>query len=160
MDLTTNKYFNFKLFGPPRPIYLSFQDGNSNEILAYNSVLSSNNQWQQFTVDLSSVSTQNIERFVLFLDQSVVNWDTYYLDDFHLSSVPLGPLSSNFFDLRGNIKLYPQPARNVVTIEADKLISSLTISDISGRILLKNDFAQQVKQHIIDISFLNEEFIL
>ena len=156
LDLTTNKYFNFKLFGPPRPIYLSFQDGNSNEILAYNSVLSSNNQWQQFTVDLSSVSTQNIERFVLFLDQSVVNWDTYYLDDFHLSSVPLGPLSSNFFDLRGNIKIYPQPARNVVTIEADKLISSLTISDISGRILLKNDFAQQVKQHIIDISFLNE----
>ena len=59
-------------------------------------------------------------------------------------------------DLRSNIKIYPQPARNVVTIEADKLISSLTISDISGRILLKNDFAQQVKQHVIDISFLNE----
>ena len=65
---------------------MSFQDASSNEIYAYNSALTSNNQWEQFSVDLTSVASQSISRFVLFLDQTVVNWDMYYLDDLNLSS--------------------------------------------------------------------------
>ena len=40
--------------------------GFGNEIFGYNNALSTFNEWQQFTVDLSSFSTSSIERFVLF----------------------------------------------------------------------------------------------
>ena len=142
LDLSVNTYFNFKLYGPPRPIYISFQDANNNEVYAFNSFLSSNNQWQQFTVDLSSVSTQNIERFVLFLDQSVVNWDKYFLDDFHLSSVPLDIKN---FELSDNVNVFPNPVNNFLNVSSVENIKSLTASS----------FFKENKQANIDISFLN-----
>ncbi len=152
LDLSVNKYFNFKLYGPPRPIYVSFQDAGSNEIYAFNSVLSSNNQWQQFTVDLSSVSNQNIDRFVLFLDQSVVNWDTYYLDDFHLSDIPL---ETQFLEVSGDIKIFPQPAKNVVNISSVNSISSVSVLDITGKSISNTSFSKNKNNVTIDISILD-----
>ena len=152
LDLSVNKYFNFKLYGPPRPIYVSFQDAGSNEIYAFNSVLSSNNQWQQFTVDLSSVSNQNIDRFVLFLDQSVVNWDTYYLDDFHLSDIPL---ETQYLEFSDNIKIFPQPAKNVVNISSVNSISSVSVLDITGKSIINTSFLKNKNNVTIDISFLD-----
>ena len=152
LDLSVNKYFNFKLYGPPRPIYVSFQDAGSNEIYAFNSVLSSNNQWQQFTVDLSSVSNQNIDRFVLFLDQSVVNWDTYYLDDFHLSDIPL---ETQFLEVSGDIKIFPQPAKNVVNISSVNSISSVSVLDITGKSISNASFSKNKNNVTIDISILD-----
>ena len=152
LDLSVNTYFNFKLYGPPRPIYISFQDANNNEVYAFNSVLSSNNQWQQFTVDLSSVSTQNIERFVLFLDQSVVNWDKYFLDDFHLSSVPL---DIKYFELSDNVNVFPNPVNNLLNVSSVDNISSISVIDIHGKSLATSSFLKENKQANIDISFLN-----
>ena len=152
LDLSVNKYFNFKLYGPPRPIYVSFQDAGSNEIYAFNSVLSSNNQWQQFTVDLSSVSNQNIDRFVLFLDQSVVNWDTYYLDDFHLSDIPL---ETQFLEFSDNLKIFPQPAKNVVNISSVNSISSVSVLDITGKSISNTSFSKNKNNVTIDISTLD-----
>ena len=152
LDLSVNKYFNFKLYGPPRPIYVSFQDAGSNEIYAFNSVLSSNNQWQQFTVDLSSVSNQNIDRFVLFLDQSVVNWDTYYLDDFHLSDIPL---ETQFLEVSDDIKIFPQPAKNVVNISSVNSISSVSVLDITGKSISNTSFSKNKNNVTIDISILD-----
>ena len=136
LDLSVNTYFNFKAYGPPRPIYMSFQDASNNEVLAFNSALSSNNQWQQFSVDLSSVASQSITRFVIFLDQNVVNWDTYFLDDFHLSSAPLAV--NNILD-NDNITIYPQPATNTLNIETKGNINEvkeLQLFDIKGCLLL------------------------
>ena len=152
LDLSVNKYFNFKLYGPPRPIYVSFQDAGSNEIYAFNSVLSFNNQWQQFTVDLSSVSNQNIDRFVLFLDQSVVNWDTYYLDDFHLSDIPL---ETQYLEFSDNIKIFPQPAKNVVNISSVNSISSVSVLDITGKSISNTSFLKNKNNVTIDISILD-----
>ena len=152
LDLSVNKYFNFKLYGPPRPIYVSFQDAGSNEIYAFNSVLSFNNQWQQFTVDLSSVSNQNIDRFVLFLDQSVVNWDTYYLDDFHLSDIPL---ETQYLEFSDNIKIFPQPAKNVVNISSVNSISSVSVLDITGKSISNTSFSKNKNNVTIDISTLD-----
>ena len=152
LDLSVNKYFNFKLYGPPRPVYISFQDAGSNEIYAFNSVLSSNNQWQQFTVDLSSVSNQNIDRFVLFLDQSVVNWDTYYLDDFHLSDIPL---ETQYLEFSDDVKIFPQPAKNVVNISSVNSISSVSVLDITGKSISNASFSKNKNNVTIDISILD-----
>ena len=99
-------------------------------MLGYASALSSNNQWQQFTVDLSSVANQSINRFVLFLDQSIVNWDTYHLDDFHLSSIPL---NHNLINYETNINVYPQPTNNNLNIQSDNNIKEISIYDCLGK---------------------------
>jgi len=155
LDLSANKYFNFKAYGPPRPIYMSFQDVSNNEVLAFNSALSSNNQWQQFSIDLSSVASQSITRFVMFLDQGVVNWDAYFLDDFNVSSVPLDVHEMND---SGVISVYPQPARDNLNIDI-KLSNNdenrLDLYDIQGKVLLSTVVNQNSDNVSLDVSELN-----
>ena len=155
LDLSTNKHFNFKLYGPPRPIYMSFQDASGNEILAYNSTLSANDQWQQFSIDLTSVASQSITRFVLFLDQTVVNWDTYYLDDLNLSSTPLYVHEIND---SGVISVYPQPAKDNLNIDiksSNNDENRLDLYDIQGKVLLSTVVNQNSDNVRLDVSELN-----
>jgi hypothetical protein len=72
----------------------------------------------------------------MFLDQNVVNWDTYFLDDFHLSSSTLS--LNNILD-NDNITIYPQPATNTLNIEMKGNINEvkeLKLFDIKGSLLL------------------------
>ena len=152
LDLSVNKYFNFKVYGPPRPIYVSFQDDNNNEIYAYNSALSSNNQWQQFSVDLSSVASQSITRFVMFIDQGVVNWDLYFLDDFNLSSTPLLTNEINESNL---INVFPQPAKNSLSIQVklnNSEINTLDLYNSQGKILSSNVLNKNDENINLDVS--------
>ena len=152
LDLSVNKYFNFKVYGPPRPIYVSFQDDNNNEIYAYNSALSSNNQWQQFSVDLSSVASQSITRFVMFIDQGVVNWDLYFLDDFNLSSTPLLTNDINESNL---INVFPQPAKNSLNIQVklnNSEINTLDLYNSQGKILSSNVLNKNDENINLDVS--------
>ena len=152
LDLSTNNYFNFKVYGPPRPIYLSFQDDNNNEIYAFNSALSSNNQWQQFSVDLSSVASQSITRFVMFIDQGVVNWDLYFLDDFNLSSTPLLINEINESNL---ISVFPQPAKNNLSIQVklnNNEVNTLDLYNSHGKILLSTVLNKNSENINLDVS--------
>ena len=155
LDLSVNKYFNFKVYGPPRPIYVSFQDDNNNEIYAYNSVLSSNNQWQQFSVNLSSVASHSITRFVMFIDKGVVNWDTYFLDDFNLSSIPLFVQEINKIQL---ISIFPQPAKNNLNIQVklnDNEVNTLDLYNNQGKILLSTVLNKNSDNINLDVSKFN-----
>ena len=152
LDLSVNKYFNFKVYGPPRPIYLSFQDDNNNEIYAFNSALLSNNQWQQFSVDLSSVSSQTITRFAMFIDQAVVNWDEYFLDDFNLSS---SPLLLNEINESNYISVFPQPAKNSLNIQVklnNSEINTLDLYNSQGKILSSNVLNKNDENINLDVS--------
>lgn len=152
LDLSVNKYFNFKVYGPPRPIYVSFQDDNNNQIYAYNSALSSNNQWQQFSVDLSSVASQSITRFVMFIDQGVVNWDLYFLDDFNLSSTPL---LINEINESNYISVFPQPVKNSLNIQVklnNSEINTLHLYNSQGKILSSNVLNKNDENINLDVS--------
>jgi hypothetical protein len=152
LDLSTNTYFNFKIYGPPRPIYLSLQDANNNEIYAFNSALSSNNQWQQFSVDLSSVASQSITRFVMFIDQGVVNWDTYFLDDFNLSSTPLLINELNELNI---ISVFPQPAKNKLNIKVNLNNNeeyTLDLYNSQGKIVLSTVLNKNTEKINLDVS--------
>ena len=152
LDLSTNTYFNFKIYGPPRPIYLSFQDDNNNEIYAFNSALLSNNQWQQFSVDLSSIASQSVTRFVMFIDQGVVNWDTYFLDDFNLSSAPLLINDINESNL---ISVFPQPAKNNLSIQVNlnnNEVYTLDFYNSQGKILLSTVLNKNTENINLDVS--------
>ena len=150
------------MYGPPRPFIISFQDANNNEVYSFNSVLTSNNQWEQFSIDLSSVASQSISRFVLFLDQGVTNWDTYYLDNFHLSSTPL-----NIKNVKSssNLLVFPQPAINEISIESSILSTNnsvLYLFDLKGELILRNDITKKSNENRIslDISGLKSGFYL
>ena len=93
-----------------------------------------------------------IDRFVLFLDQSVVNWDTYYLDDFHLPDVPL---ETQYLDVSENIKIFPQPAKNVVNISSVNNIFSVSILDITGKSISNTSFSKNKNNVNIDVSNLD-----
>ena len=150
LDLSINKYFNFKLYGPPRPIYISFQDALGSEVFAYNSALLSNNEWQQFSVDLSTVSTSSISRFVLFLDQGVVNWDKYFLDDFNLSSVQLSLLDFQDIEI---FNIYPNPVEQQLNIDfKDNSEKNLEIYDLQGRSLLSLNIDADSDNISLDVS--------
>ena len=152
LDLNTNMYFNFKIYGPPRPVYILFQDADTNDVLAFNSALSSNNQWQQFSVDLSSVASQSITRFVMFIDQGVVNWDAYFLDDFNLSSTPLLINEINESNL---IRVFPQPAKNSLNIQVKLNNNEINILDLynsQGKILLSNVLNKNSENINLDVS--------
>ena len=152
LDLNINKYFNFKIYGPPRPIYLSFQDDDGIEIYAFNSALSSNNQWQQFSFDLSSVASQSITRLVMFIDQGVVNWDTYFLDDFNLSS---SPLLINEINESSLISVFPQPAKNKLNIKFNlnnSEVYTLDLYNSQGKILLSTILNKNSENINLDVS--------
>ena len=152
LDFSTNTYFNFKIYGPPRPIYLSFQDDDGIEIYAFNSALSSNNQWQQFSVDLSSVASQSITRLVMFIDQGVVNWDTYFLDDFNLSS---SPLLINEINESSLISVFPQPAKNKLNIKINLNnieVYTLDLYNSQGKILLSTLLNKNSENINLDVS--------
>ena len=76
--------------------------------------ISSANQWQQFPFDLSSVSGQNINRFVLFLDQGVVNFDVYYIDNIGLSSSPSSTIELN----DQFVTIFPNPVDDKLFIKS------------------------------------------
>ena len=155
LDLSMNKYFNFKLYGPPRPFYISFQDASGNDIIGYNSAISSFNEWQQFSFDLSSVASNSIERFVLFFDQGAIGvYDSYHLDDFNLSSMQL-----QINDSKNSItfKIYPQPADNYLDInfdfnESDEL--NMVLYDIQGKALLSRVIDLNMDHISLDVSGL------
>ena len=152
LDLSANMYFNFKIYGPPRPIYLSLQDDNKNEIYAFSSALATNNKWQQFSVDLSSVASQSITRFVMFIDQAVVNWDTYFLDDFNLSSTPLFVNDINESNL---ISAFPQPAKNNLSIQVklnNNEVNTLDLYNSHGKILLSTVLNKNSENINLDVS--------
>ena len=113
LDLSSNNIFRIQLYGPPRPFKISFQD-DTTEVISFYRTISSANQWQQFPFDLSSVSGQNINRFVLFLDQGVVNFDVYYIDNIGLSSSPSSTIELN----DQFVTIFPNPVDDKLFIKS------------------------------------------
>ena len=156
LDLSEKKFLNFQLYGPPRPFYMSFQDDASNDITAFGSAIAANNQWQQFTVDLTDVSAESIARFVLLFDQGVVNWDMYYIDNMHLSATPLS-LDETAFG--ASLSIFPQPANDVLYIDFETH-SELQVSlyDLQGKKLLSKNFLQNPNNFTLDIADIESGF--
>ena len=110
LDVGLFPYFNMKIYGPPTPLYVSFQN-NGTEVIGFEKNIWQNNTWQQLNFDLTSVSASSIsiDRVVFFFDQGMVNWNTYYLDDLGLSSAPVA-IDENKNELLASV--FPNPAKN------------------------------------------------
>lgn len=98
----------------------------------------SNGFWQQETFDLSAYENENVMiKFDFGSDDSVVDGDGWYIDDFHLAFSPTAiddeAISPNAFSLSQN---YPNPFNARTTIEynlPEDSYVTLDIYDILGR---------------------------
>lgn len=124
LDVGLYPFFNMKVYGPPTPLYISFQN-NGTEIIGFEKNIWQNNTWQQLNLDLSSVSasSMSINRVVLFFDQGMVNWNTYFLDDIGLSSAPVS-INEKTYDFK--LILYPKPAKDKISLSL-KIFNSSSV---------------------------------
>ncbi|MDB9895751.1 T9SS type A sorting domain-containing protein [Flavobacteriales bacterium] len=124
LDVGLYPFFNMKVYGPPTPLYISFQN-NGTEIIGFEKNIWQNNTWQQLNLDLSSISasSMSINRVVLFFDQGMVNWNTYFLDDIGLSSAPVS-INEKTYDFK--LILYPKPAKDKISLSL-KIFNSSSV---------------------------------
>ena len=124
LDVGLYPFFNMKVYGPPTPLYISFQN-NGTEIIGFEKNIWQNNTWQQLNLDLSSISasSMSINRVVLFFDQGMVNWNTYFLDDIELSSAPVS-INEKTYDFE--LILYPKPAQDKISLSL-KIFNSSSV---------------------------------
>ena len=124
LDVGLYPFFNMKVYGPPTPLYISFQN-NGTEIIGFEKNIWQNNTWQQLNLDLSSISasSMSINRVVLFFDQGMVNWNTYFLDDIGLSSAPVS-INEKTYDFE--LILYPKPAKDKISLSL-KIFNSSSV---------------------------------
>ena len=153
LDLSTNNIFRFKVYGPPRPFIISFQDENENEVISFNSTITNFNMWQTFVYDLSSISSQQISRFVLIFDQGVVNWDTYFIDDFNISSIPSYVEETNFDN---NLVVFPNPSSDKIKFYINDFNETLIANfyDINGINIISDMIVNNKFEQYIDVSDL------
>ena len=125
-----------KVYGPPTSIYVSFQN-NGTEVVGFNQGIWQNNTWQQINFDLTAFQSggMSLDRVVLFFDQGMVNWDTYYIDDIGLSAAPV---STNELDVNYGLSVYPNPLTNnsVISFSIDQpSFVKVELIDIQGKIV-------------------------
>jgi hypothetical protein len=65
----------------------------------------------------------SINRVVLFFDQGMVNWNTYFLDDIGLSSAPVS-INEKTYDFE--LILYPKPAKDKISLSL-KIFNSSSV---------------------------------
>ena len=88
----------------------------------------------------------------MFIDQGVVNWDLYFLDDFNLSSTPLLINEINESNL---ISVFPQPAKNSLNIQVklnNNEINTLDLYNSQGKILSSNVLNKNDENINLDVS--------
>jgi beta-glucanase (GH16 family) len=112
---------------------LKFENGGTNfEKAVANTQI---NKWEEITFDLTDKIGQTITRMTLIPDnvgtrnaERIVYWDNISFN----SNGPSGLQSPNEFDIR----LYPNPFSDKVKITANQEISTITVRNLVGQILL------------------------
>ena len=113
--------------------------------------MSSLNTWEQFSVDLSSGLGQDIVRAVFFIDQSVINWDEYLIDDIHMSSIAL---ENKIFSSK-LIDIYPNPVTDNLNCYFENN------NEVNAKLLAKFLFSKILNpNNVIGINDLTSGFYL
>ncbi|AZQ42845.1 T9SS type A sorting domain-containing protein [Nonlabens ponticola] len=137
IDLSTNPIFSVKLYSTSSvQILAKLEGGTAQEIY---SDFSEVNQWQEFTFDFSDSQGNGNTRLALFVNPAVTDGtttDVYFLDDLSFESATAS-IDENFLN---SIKLYPNPAADILNISSVDTIESYQILDVSGKtIMSKNE---------------------
>ena len=100
IDLSKYNQFQMQVYGGPGgkvPMLFKLEGGTSPGKEIYDT-LRTNNTWQTFKIDFSSVKTGNYKQISLFFNAGVTNpnADVYYIDNLQWTSEPINGCLANF----------------------------------------------------------------
>ncbi|WP_047547460.1 T9SS type A sorting domain-containing protein [Psychroserpens sp. Hel_I_66] len=131
IDLSSNNILKLKFYSPTSVQILAKLEGGSNPEIY--SDFSAVNTWEEFTFDFSAFAGQGNTKVVLFVNPTVTSGtpsDIYYIDDLLFDTT----LSLNNVSLNNNtVKVYPNPAREILNIFSSENIENYKIFDILGK---------------------------
>lgn len=120
---------------PAQAFQVILQDGAGSTLIDYPITTSSTTDWEEHTIDLSTISaSETISKVVFLLNPSTSTEDSIYLDNFQFSFVPVS-VKENDFD--ASISIYPLPVEDNINIVSTDVIDQVTVFDIAGKQLFK-----------------------
>jgi hypothetical protein len=143
LDLSENKYVYVKVWKPRiSPVRFKVEGGNSDnlEIESMNPQTKVN-EWEELVFDFSEKDgTWNVIAFMPdFEDPLTLTEDiVLYFDDIRVGPAPTVNVPS-VDELSDGLLIFPNPARDVITIRNDHSIQSVEIIDVTGRVVQKQD---------------------
>lgn len=135
---TTGDYatLNIMLYDPnaPQDFLIILQDGSNNDLLEKTFTTSSTTDWEEFKVNISSISpSTSIEKYVLLLNPATTTADEIYYDNFKFTNDAV----TNSISTNSNttIELYPNPIKEKLNISSESTINEVKIYDVTGKII-------------------------
>jgi hypothetical protein len=155
-DLTVNKYVYVKVWKPRvSPIKFKMEGGplENLEIFSMNPQQITNG-WEEIVFDFTELTgLWNVIAFMPdFEDPLTLTEDIdIYFDDIRLMHDPL--TSTSELNASANLKVFPNPALDVITIHLDELIRDIQIFDLSGKLMLQsNSLSSEPKINLSGLS--------
>jgi Secretion system C-terminal sorting domain len=136
IDLSSgDKGFSIMVKGPRAvPVKLKLETGNIEKDQNYTTP----GVWQKLVFDFSTNLSKSNTKIVIFLDiakaATTAAGDTFLIDNLVFGS--LASLGTNKFET-SNVKMYPNPVKNTLTIEANSEIQRVSVYNILGQEVLK-----------------------
>jgi hypothetical protein len=125
---------HIQLYDPsaPKEFLIIFQDGGNSDVIQQTFTTTSTSTWEEFTIDLSSVSSAtSIENVVLLFNPTSATEDTIFLDNFKLSNA--SSVESREFETTTTV--YPVPFNNNIYVSSESEIAEVQVTDIAGKLV-------------------------
>jgi hypothetical protein len=139
--------------------YVIFQDGSTPPTTLIEHIIQtqSTTEWQEYYVDLSSISTSaTIAKVVLLLNPTTTTEDVIYLDNFTLQK-GMGINSKVSSDI--NTAVFPNPSAGLFKIQSNESIASVRVTDNIGRQITAQQYLNlnnaEIDMTAVDKGFYN-----
>ncbi|MFP5470581.1 MAG: T9SS type A sorting domain-containing protein [Bacteroidia bacterium] len=151
---TTYKTANIMLYDPnaPQNFLVIFQDAANTNLIEVTFTTSSTADWQEFKMDLSSISpSTSIAKYVLLLNPATTTEDVIYYDNFKFTNDAVASITENN---KFSLEFYPNPVKDNLTITSENRISSIKLYDLTGKLLIEN--YETKLSNVVDVSTLEK----
>jgi hypothetical protein len=146
---TTYKTANIMLYDPnaPQDFLVIFQDASNNNLIEETFTTSSSANWEEFKMDLSSISSSTtIAKYVLLLNPATTTEDVIYFDNFKFTNDNTVGIDEAEIS---EVSLYPNPTSGIVKLNSEQHITSVVLVDNLGRKVKSFD----ANSKLIDLDF-------
>jgi hypothetical protein len=99
--------------------------------------------WVKEEMDLSNYIGQNIKLRFRLKSDGFVNEDGFYFDDLSVNTISAGTaIKNNVANQFNQLSIYPNPAKNALTIETNQTESQVEIYNASGKLILSENISK------------------
>jgi len=135
----------------PQDFYVIVQDAGSSSVAEITHTTAASSDWQTYDLDLTGIpSSTQITNIVLLLNPATSTEDSIFIDNFRFS---FDPSSISKQDLSSKTKIYPNPFADNFTISSTDFISTIKITDLTGKLIHK-ETPGNLKKCLINTAFL------